>query len=241
MCERCGYNLTGLPTNRRCPECGSSVADSLPRKRKPSRYAAADTMLARVPAFFMTVVAVITAPGFFRRLAIHSHYRSARRFAIRVCVLSGLAFCIVRFLAQDLLLSESHHAKGYPDTAEHWLDAFLAEWVVVTVGLLLLVGLVGLLGMRLGSRQVRADTTTTFYAAAWLAPVMIAVALGWAAGKWTTRYCDWPPLVDLGPLGMVDGEVIAALLSYGLLPLIVGALGLIRLGRGIRQARMANA
>jgi len=33
LCERCGYELEGLPTGGDCPECGTPIAESLPEHR----------------------------------------------------------------------------------------------------------------------------------------------------------------------------------------------------------------
>jgi hypothetical protein len=38
LCESCGYPLTGLPVEGRCPECGEPVADSLPQRRVGSPW-----------------------------------------------------------------------------------------------------------------------------------------------------------------------------------------------------------
>ncbi len=40
LCERCGYPLTGLPEEARCPECGTPIFDSLPVRRSGSPWQA---------------------------------------------------------------------------------------------------------------------------------------------------------------------------------------------------------
>ncbi|MGD9689930.1 MAG: hypothetical protein AB7K52_09790 [Phycisphaerales bacterium] len=38
LCERCGYDIEGLPGSGACPECGRAVAQSLPERRPGSAW-----------------------------------------------------------------------------------------------------------------------------------------------------------------------------------------------------------
>jgi hypothetical protein len=80
LCETCGYRLTGLPTDGRCPECGAPVADSLPSHRAPSAWEHA-ARWACVGAFVLTTANILLRPGkFFRHLSIHGRRKAAGMF-----------------------------------------------------------------------------------------------------------------------------------------------------------------
>jgi len=69
LCEYCGYNLTGLPDDGRCPECGRSVVDSLPRWRCPTGWEQVEPT-GNLGRFFRTSAAVLFCPRrFYRTLA----------------------------------------------------------------------------------------------------------------------------------------------------------------------------
>lgn len=64
VCIRCSYNLRGLPTDGRCPECGTPVADSLrgdylafaAPEHLASIRAGLDLVLVGVPVYFVALV-----------------------------------------------------------------------------------------------------------------------------------------------------------------------------------------
>ena len=97
LCEACGYNLTGVPREGRCPECGVAIAESLPSLRRPPAWERAERPDYR--QLLATSRAVIFHPSrFFRQLTPHGDLaRSgafARRHELFVCILFGLCLAL---------------------------------------------------------------------------------------------------------------------------------------------------
>lgn len=81
LCEFCGYNLTGLSADGRCPECGRPIADSLPRWRCPTAWERIEPT-GNLGRFFHTSAAVLFHPKrFYRTLATRLPSPRARSFA----------------------------------------------------------------------------------------------------------------------------------------------------------------
>jgi len=89
-CEGCGYDLTHVPQERRCPECGLDVEMSLtPRYSRPG-CAWEDSP--GVISWVTTSLAVLAGPGvFYRRLRLRTPEKLGRRFALWHYVVLGFA------------------------------------------------------------------------------------------------------------------------------------------------------
>jgi len=93
-CEHCGYNLLHVPANRRCPECGAGVDDSLgPDARRPIEW---ETSGGR--RFFRTLLtvtaAVFTTPRkFFFTLPVRSGQTQAGKFFLLCMLLAAGLTC----------------------------------------------------------------------------------------------------------------------------------------------------
>jgi hypothetical protein len=79
-CEYCGYDLTHQPEERRCPECGSAIDDSLDeaRSRPGSRWAAKAT---RRSWWADSAVLLLRPQAFYRRLKLRTPPHAEHRFA----------------------------------------------------------------------------------------------------------------------------------------------------------------
>lgn len=58
ICVRCRYDLTGLPLDRACPECGASVTDPRPIRNVPSESGTRRRVLW---AIFLVLISVLVA------------------------------------------------------------------------------------------------------------------------------------------------------------------------------------
>ena len=74
-CNKCGYELLGLPNRGECPECGSSFDKELRRGvTDASDTNRGDRIVRRVRTISIAVMAVfiVACGGFFQMLAPHS-------------------------------------------------------------------------------------------------------------------------------------------------------------------------
>jgi hypothetical protein len=56
LCGGCGYIVTGLPQDGNCPECGRSIAKSLPGHRRPSAFETGPSIGSFLKTAFMALV-----------------------------------------------------------------------------------------------------------------------------------------------------------------------------------------
>src|SRR5687767_11875153 len=97
LCEGCGYILTGLPPDSRCPECSKPIAESHPslRSRPPWERDGAG----RWSRFWSTTATVIFQPTrFFRSLATRIETFESSHFAVWHYRLASLLFSLAACL-----------------------------------------------------------------------------------------------------------------------------------------------
>jgi len=80
-CNECGYIITGLPLDGRCPECGLEVRCSMPEYRRPPPWGDVLAPGGRTRRYLQTAWAVFRRRDFFKRLAVRRNVHAARRFA----------------------------------------------------------------------------------------------------------------------------------------------------------------
>ncbi|MCK6457788.1 MAG: hypothetical protein L6Q92_14820 [Phycisphaerae bacterium] len=99
-CESCGYDLTHVPEDRRCPECSRDADESLTagRTRRPSRWETRRD----VPSLVATSWRALVRPGeFYRSLTVldeplrMTRFAAAHLFAITVGAFLWIFTCMV--------------------------------------------------------------------------------------------------------------------------------------------------
>jgi hypothetical protein len=235
-CEACGYSLVLLPVDGRCPECGEPVKDSLPANRRPPAFAARRGLLGRTVGFAQTTWAALFARRFAQHVAVWSHHRAARNYALLICTCIGLLGMITFFVSLVIV--------GEQPFRHFWHRDILPTAVLVGLGsgagALAWTWLLGLRVSRFGFRDVADRVVVLCYSTAWLlVPVLLGIAGGWAAYSIVER---WGPFGKfyIREIGTIDYDV--AVWLFCLLPCAVTFLmSFLRVRVLLRYTRFANA
>lgn len=114
ICEGCGYILTGLPGDSRCPECGKPICESSPQLRALPEWERTDSGRSSFGRFWGTTVAVILRPGeFYRTLATRVDTRQSNRFALIHLVLVSLMLGVTGALQYVWLKDVQNNPAAY--------------------------------------------------------------------------------------------------------------------------------
>jgi hypothetical protein len=178
-CFRCGYLLTGLQTDGRCPECGLEVTASLPMPRALPRWAEARGMVGRWARFLPTLWEILRRPQFFTTLAVYRGREAAIRFAVWLSWLVAVWYGL--------------HATApfvYEQVTRVWPRARVIEGAVIVlltlVGTLLVSRLgnavLALLACRFGWRDPRPTTIVTCYGGSFFMPLLLVLPLSFWCG-----------------------------------------------------------
>jgi hypothetical protein len=93
LCEGCGYTLTGLPTDSRCPECGKPIAESVGAHRRPPAWEQDGPR--PISRFLSTMALAIFRPThFYRIINTRSQSPAARHFAHILWFFCALLFAV---------------------------------------------------------------------------------------------------------------------------------------------------
>jgi hypothetical protein len=213
-CESCGYGLTGLTPAGNCPECGRSVASSMPDKRHTSSFAAAHNVWERIAGYVGVLFRVVFDASYIERIRLQSGWAQARYFALWSAVLTGpTAFAMYWILG--LVLPES----GPPVLALfslHFLQTLLVVWVGAALLLVMVISLI-LLPVLLLAGPFRPRAMVVFYNSAWALPLAVNAAVVVHVSCWslseTAFWRGWGaiPLVTLGSVTVVWGLQLALL------------------------------
>ena len=138
LCERCGYVIEGLDTAGACPECGKTIAESLPERRVGTAWQNHETWRPLIHAAFGT----IARP--FRTLDLMKiDERSGRDLAMRHA-LAASVLCIAPIWLTYLVLPR-----------ERYTDLTIATMVISPLFLFLGIGLIGAICNVLTSIEAR--------------------------------------------------------------------------------------
>lgn len=209
-CESCGYDLTDLPMEARCPECGMIVAKSL--VDTPRRGCA--WQLVRSPgAWLQTVSHVAIRPAdFYNRLRLRDDVDATRRFARAGYPLIGMCAAVWFFLM--FVLYERHDTDAmlyiplvalllFPILSwmvHRFIGAMAASWWIVH----------GILpDSRWGETVIRYESAFLW---AFCAFDGILLTSYWAWGKWISRLAR-----DFGMnwISGISAEILAILVLNG--------------------------
>lgn len=157
-CDDCGYLIIGLPLDKRCPECGLAVRESLPGgRRQPTAWQQHELRLAGVRELLRTQWRVLRDNEFFQRLPVQNGLPEARHFWWASYLLLVLVLLVVLRLGYTFVEDDSR--------------AFLLTWfgLLSAGGPLLLQTPTMLIACllaqsRYGIRDYRVAATVCYYA-----------------------------------------------------------------------------
>ncbi|MBU0637431.1 MAG: hypothetical protein KKB50_01095 [Planctomycetes bacterium] len=235
-CNGCGYALTGLPLDGRCPECNHAVHASLPQTRQSPSWTQATRWSARPRAYIRTARAILRERDFFRTLAVYEAPQAATRFAICTCFVAGLVGALGSI---PILVGE---IRSY--WVHEMVFSFGLTFVTIALALSLLcfvgLALMALRACRLGQLDPRPTTVATCYASVLLLGTMLLVTLcQWAAHVVSYLHL-FPGSVYIRGWGPLPHQVIFGMV-ISLLPLAALIWGLVRLRRALTDVRYASA
>jgi hypothetical protein len=230
LCAGCGYGLTGLPAGGSCPECGKTIAESLPPWRRPSPFAVGRGFLDRLTAYPRTYWIALRGRGFYDRLATRDGLPAARRFAVWTAVISAISLLVLNNAILDLLREARWNDPLEMVVAGTWLSLALTG----------LIGLIALLVSRFGRRPMQRHAIAAFYWSVWFLPLGTSGVAAFAGTTWLLERPYFVCLVDLPGIGRIDLYVICASLLL-IVPLVVLWRAVVSLGRAARAVAYANA
>ncbi|MHC4066102.1 MAG: hypothetical protein ACYSUI_16625 [Planctomycetota bacterium] len=226
-CEKCGYEIVGLPTSTNCPECAQPVVDSLPDRRSPPAFALAKSPTGAIRAFWPTVRAAASDRTFFDRLAVSRGHTKARTFLLTTGVLNAAIVLLGTVTMQRVFMDESASI----DLAAYGVVASCC-WLV---GQVLVAGLLSATLAIISRRQVQPVAVGVSYAlCCTLAITSGAVVLVLSCGL-------VGPAMDISTT-WAEYMLAGLFLSLGPACFVVGVILTIRcVLRMLRQSRFANA
>ncbi|MBN2445227.1 MAG: hypothetical protein JXO22_00750 [Phycisphaerae bacterium] len=221
-CEDCHYNLTRQRRDARCPECGRPVVFSLPERREMPPFAAARSTWGRLRTFLPTLWASLFAKEFARRLAVHRGRAEARRFAVWVCTLIGLASAVTCCIWTIVMLTVGEHRWSHDAEFELLpisVPGYVSDLIVVPIAwglgnalaVFAVTMLAAWLASWLGLRQPARRGLVVCYASGWMIIPSILSALAGLA-LWLVMEV-WNPTsaIRFPVVGLVDVAVIIAM------------------------------
>jgi len=245
LCERCGYNLGGLPGTGACPECGLAISESVPERRTGSAWQRRPSL----SSWCRTNAGTLRRPRETFRRGIVEQRRSIL-LLIANCLFTGLLVALP--WTGTILNDPSRGESGVRGGA--LFVVMLGAWSALAGAVLLTLTLIEHAGVRFFAARrgwrlsIRAAWQVCGHASVgWaLAPVAAFVSL--VVLTTLARFFGVGPngvfrlrlgaTLEIGPIGWADltyaviliGSAAAGLVAFEVLVYI-----------GVRECRFANA
>lgn len=237
-CETCGYNLTMLPMDARCPECGESVIASLGPDSRTGPDWERRISVGQAHAWWRTAKSALRGPASFGRTLSVANDRIDHRLYFAV------ALPIIVLIGMTGLLTHGVTRGGTSFLAEGFALPLLVAFLFGSVCALGAVGFtmagVTLVGLTLSLREKRNLLPGAMRVGCYLAPYLVLWASFGAFWIWFTFvlaesnfFANW------GQRTRINEEFLGFL--FWLLPNLAWAVHfLLFLARGTNATRYAN-
>ncbi len=182
MCEQCGYNLTGISMEGRCPECGFAVVESLGPKARPETSWHRRDVVGRWRALWRCTADAVFRPMRFGRQLRLSTARSDHRWFMAAGLPAVFLVAWCGFIGVYVAASGDWQMQRNPQVL--WAVAPTAAYFIVVMLVFLTTLTAGLVGMwhrirtgrNLTAGAIQAGCFLTGYLVAW-----VAFAFAWLA------------------------------------------------------------
>lgn len=235
-CDSCGYNLTGLARDGRCPECGESIANSIGAARRVGPPWMQRGQVGWFGGWYRTAFRAVVSPTALGRVLPSNPSRLGAMRFVGVTLAVFLPFFVATIL---VMLASSPHWGSHAPRSDWVFNSM--NWMILNS--LLVLGLCSLSASVVGTLQSmetrRNMLPFAVQGAAYLAPLAaIAVLADFVVTsvlrmanvyKWSTEFA----------LGVYGGRDV---LRFARWSFVLGAalVFLVLLRRIIRAARFAN-
>ncbi|RME39922.1 MAG: hypothetical protein D6788_04460 [Planctomycetota bacterium] len=236
-CDVCGYNLTGLPMEGNCPECGRAVAESIGPQARPGPPWCRRRRLGTLRAWWETSYEAVRHPTRFGyRLSLRPKGNDHRRFL--AWHLAG-----VFVIAVGVVIDHDVRYLGRPLSTDTFAIASTAPTLatMLTLAALTLVLGTGLVhGVHHGVRVKRNLMPAAMQMACYLSPFLLAwllcgIALAFPVSAWINS-TGRVVLFSRVRITYSTFGIAILIIFHGIMLVIFNAL----VGRGTKAARFAN-
>lgn len=175
LCEACGYNLTGVTNEGRCPECGEPVADSLDPGARPGTPWERRREVGRWRAWWRCCLDPVLRPAAFgRQVQLCSSRLDHRRFLVMHLV---PIFCLGALAILVGYPVVTGYPWPFPWSQMLGLVGPLFGYLYVTGTLLFVLAAAGLVGLVYRISDGRNLMSGTMQVAAYLSGYLVALTI----------------------------------------------------------------
>jgi hypothetical protein len=238
MCEHCGYNLSTIALDSRCPECGVAVADSLSPDSRPGTAWEHRRTVGRGRAYLACAGDTLLRPvAFGRTIRLTGQARDHRRFL-------ALHLAPIWLFGATAILTVVAATEGLEELRQNVCLATFMGTIVGTVcvlgAVLFTIAAAASVGFKQSLREQRnvlcGTTQFACYLSAYMTFWALVGALVTVAVILADRYQSFRPLED--HIGIRPGVLVQALWTLPNASFAVGYYVLLQ--RGIVGFRYAN-